>query len=353
MRQKNVLATLMQPHPDQLRTLSRWILACMVCVVLMVFVGGVTRLTESGLSIVEWKPITGILPPLSEEGWQREFAEYQTSPEFIEKNFTFGIEEFKSIFWLEYIHRLLGRITGLVFLLPLIYFTVRRVLPAPLFRRMFALSLLVAAQGTVGWIMVASGLVDQPRVAPVKLGIHLLLAFSLFALLAVTYWQVHAVPRLAGHFTAAVVARGLLILTVLQIFLGALVAGLDAGLTYNTYPLMDGAWIPPGLTPLSPWWLNHLEHIPMVQWQHRMGGMVYVISSLAAGLYLMRRLSGSERRWAQAMAAISVLQFLLGIATLLSVVEISLASAHQMLALALMLVLVRLCYALKLTRVHL
>ncbi len=335
----------MLPSP----AISRWILACMACVALMVLIGGLTRLTESGLSIVEWKPITGILPPMSEAGWQREFAEYQTSPEFIEKNHTFGIEEFRGIYWLEYLHRLFGRITGLVFLLPLIYFTVRRALPAPLFRRMFALSLLVAAQGTVGWVMVASGLVDQPRVAPVKLGIHLLLAFSLFALLAVTYWQVHAVPRLAGRFTAAVVARGLLILTVLQIFLGALVAGLDAGLTYNTYPLMDGAWIPPGLTPLSPWWLNHLEHIPMVQWQHRMGGLIYVISSLAAGLYLMRHVSGSERRWAAALAAVAVLQFLLGIATLLSVVDISLASAHQMLALVLLLVVVRLCYALKLT----
>lgn len=353
MRQKNVLATLMQPHPDQLRTLSRWILACMVCVVLMVFIGGVTRLTESGLSIVEWKPFTGILPPLSEEGWQREFAEYQTSPEFIEKNFTFGIEEFKSIFWLEYIHRLLGRITGLVFLLPLIYFAARRALPAPLLRRMAAITLLVGTQGLVGWIMVASGLVDAPRVAPIKLGIHLLLAFTIFSLLAITYWQIHAVPRHRVPRRAALTARGLLALTVLQIFLGALVAGLDAGLVYNTYPLMDGYLIPPDLFPLTPAWINHFESIPLVQWQHRWGALILVIFALAGSWYLKRHLPEKDHIWVDGLWLIMLLQFALGITTLLSVVALPLASAHQMLALALMLVLVRLCYALKLTRVRL
>jgi len=339
----------MSPNNRHTHAISRWILACMLCVVLMVLIGGLTRLTESGLSIVEWKPITGILPPLTEAAWQQIFLDYQQSPEFKVKNFTFGIEEFRGIYWLEYIHRLMGRITGLVFLLPLIYFAARRALPAPLFRRMLALCVLVAAQGTVGWIMVASGLTDEPRVAPVKLGMHLLLAFSLFALLAITYWQLHGTARITSQPAAAWVMRGVLLLALVQIFLGALVAGLDAGLIYNTYPLMDGAFTPSGLYPLTPWWLNHLEHVPLVQWQHRIGGIIYIVSSLAASLYLAYVLPLPERRWVVALGVVSLLQFLLGIATLLSVVNISLASAHQMLALLLLLVVVRLCYALKLS----
>ncbi|MFZ4124601.1 MAG: COX15/CtaA family protein [Rickettsiales bacterium] len=340
----------MQPLPIHLPSISRWLIACMAMVVLMVFIGGVTRLTESGLSIVEWKPITGTLPPLTHEAWEREFSEYQSSPEFIHKNAHFTVEDFKGIFWLEYIHRVAGRITGFVFLLPLIYFAARRRLPVPLFKRMAIAGVLVAAQGTVGWIMVASGLVDQPRVAPIKLGIHLSLAFTIFAYVYWTWLQIHGRPRPAAHYGTALAARVLLIFTAIQIFLGALVAGLDAGMIYNTYPLMDGKWVPNGVALLEPWWLNHLEHIPMVQFQHRMGAISLVAGVFAFIYYAYPRIEAALRPYLKRLMWVLLAQFALGVATLLSVVNIWLASAHQLVALALVATLVRIIYALPLKK---
>ncbi|MBN8543373.1 MAG: COX15/CtaA family protein [Alphaproteobacteria bacterium] len=340
----------MQPLPIHLPSISRWLIACMAMVVLMVLIGGVTRLTESGLSIVEWKPITGILPPLSKDAWQREFTEYQSSPEFIHKNAHFTVEDFKGIFWLEYIHRVAGRITGLVFLLPWIYFATKRMLPAPLLKRMAIAGILVAAQGTVGWIMVASGLENQPRVAPIKLGIHLTLAFSIFAYVYWTWLQIHGQPRHSSHRGAAIAARALLFLTAIQIFLGALVAGLDAGLIYNTYPLMDGKLVPNGIALLEPWWLNHLEHVPMVQFQHRMAAVVLVIATFAFMYYAYPRMHIMERERLKNLMWVLLLQFALGIYTLISVVNIWLASLHQLNALLLIAVLVRIIYALPLKK---
>lgn len=330
--------------PQHLPKIRRWLITCITLVVCMVFVGGVTRLTESGLSIVEWKLFSGVFPPLNEAAWKDAFEEYQTSPEYLKKNTHFSLSEFKGIYWLEYIHRLLGRITGMAFMIPLIIFTALRMLPRPLFWRMLGISALVGAQGTVGWVMVASGLVDDPRVNPAKLALHLSLALTVFSLLLWTWWQLqphstHTTSRVTYH-----ASRFLLVLTAIQIILGALVAGNDAGMVYNTYPLMDGAWVPSGLMLREPWWSNFLYHIPMVQWQHRMGALILVMSSLAFIAYGWRQSEGAIRQCIKLFAVILCIQFGLGVATLLSVVAIAPASLHQMAAMALLAVLLRLTF---------
>lgn len=330
------------PLPQHTRAIANWLLVCLCLVTLMVFIGGVTRLTESGLSIVEWKLVSGTLPPMSAEGWNKEFAEYQSSPQFKHVNSSFTVEDFKRIYWLEYIHRLLGRVIGLAVLLPFLYFTARRQLPRRLFLRCAGIFLLIAAQGTVGWVMVASGLVDQPRVAPVKLAAHLLLAFSVFALMLWTRWQVLGLPRYPINRRLALAARGLMALLVLQIALGALVAGLRAGLTYNTWPLMDGALIPEGLHLMTPWWKNHLENVMTVQFQHRMVAYVVVVANVLLALWAMKRTA--FKRCGQLLLVASVSQLGLGVATLLSHVNLWLASAHQLLALGILAILVRMVY---------
>lgn len=315
------------------RAVALWILACMSCVAMMVFIGGVTRLTESGLSIVEWKLVSGILPPIGEAAWAKEFTAYQTSPEYKRKNFSFGVEEFKRIFWLEYLHRLLGRLTGLIFLLPLLYFSVRRALPTRLFRRMCGACLLVGAQGAVGWVMVASGLVDDPRVNPAKLALHLLLAFTLFGLLLWTYWQVRGRIAVAGTVPASGYGA-LTCLLVAQILIGALVAGNDAGLSYNSYPLMDGHLVPQGLMTLSPWHKNLIVNIVFVQFAHRL--LAHLLLAGVIVLVIRDYHIHAMRPALALLAATTGIQFLLGVLTLVYVVPIPLASAHQMGALALL-----------------
>ena len=316
--------------PQTIRPLARWLVAVMALVVLMVALGGFTRLTESGLSIVEWKLVSGTLPPLSHEAWEQEFAAYQQTPQFKQVNADFTVGDFQRIFWLEYLHRLLGRIIGMAVLLPLGVFAAMRMLTPRMKWRGLGLAVLVGAQGAVGWIMVASGLVDAPRVAPVKLALHLSLAFIFFLALLSTYWQVKGMARTR----ASLGAWALFLLVFAQIILGALVAGLDAGLTYNSYPLMDGAFIPEGLHRISPWWKNHLESVLTVQFQHRMGALAVVAAAL---LYAARHwrdaVARPTLRWLLVLVGV---QFALGVATLLSVVEMHLAVAHQVAALALL-----------------
>ena len=328
--------------PTYQRSIRRWLGVCAVLVALMVLIGGLTRLTESGLSIVEWKLLSGTLPPLSRAAWQAEFEAYQATPQFKLVNHAFTLGDFQSIYWLEYLHRLLGRVIGLAVMLPLVYFAARRAFSPRLFRRMLGLLLLVGAQGTVGWIMVASGLVDAPRVAPIKLALHLLLAFGFFAALLVTRWQVgesDSTAQPAASVGLRVLAWLALAASVLQIGFGALVAGLRAGLSYNTYPLMDGALIPDGLHTLSPWWLNHVESVLTVQFQHRMGALLVV--ALVALLALRLRQISAHRRLAHALFLALFGQFTLGVVTLLSGVNLWLASLHQLGALVLFALLVR------------
>lgn len=338
--------SMIQPLPQHRRIIANWLLVCLALVGLMVFIGGITRLTESGLSIVEWKLLSGTLPPLTEKAWDAEFDAYKATPQFRWVNRDFTLGDFKNIYWLEYIHRLLGRVIGLAVILPFCYFAARKMLPRPLLIRGLAISVLVAAQGAVGWVMVASGLIDQPRVAPIKLAAHLLLAFTVFGLMLWTRWQVLGHPRMLRLPPLARLVRVALALVTLQIFLGALVAGLRAGLTYNTYPLMDGQFIPDGLFLLSPWWVNHLESPLMVQFQHRMGAIVAVLAVFGFAAWAWKTLP--LRSLANQLALTISLQFCLGIATLITNVNMWLASAHQLIALVLVSLLLRTLYVLPL-----
>ena len=323
-------------------TLRRWLLVCMALVALMVLVGGLTRLTESGLSIVKWKLVSGTLPPLTTEAWMQEFAEYQTSPQFRQVNHDFSLGDFKQIFWLEYLHRLVGRVVGLMIFMPFLWFACTKKLDSMMRQRGALMAVLVALQGTVGWVMVASGLQDEPRVAPIKLALHLSLAFSLFLVMLWTYWQLEGRPRVVTSRGVAISVRTLLVLAFVQILFGALVAGLRAGLSYNTYPLMDGQWIPDGLWTLSPWWQNHFESLLTVQFQHRMLALAVVIgiATTAACAWHYPMLRGAAK-W---LLSAGFVQFLLGIATLLSGVDIALASAHQLGALFLLSTALHLVY---------
>ena len=316
------------------RAIQRWLILCMALVALMVLIGGLTRLTESGLSIVKWKLISGTLPPLTTDAWTKEFAEYQTSPQFNQVNHDFLLADFKKIFWLEYLHRLVGRVVGLAILAPFIFFAITGMLKRDMLKRGALMVLLVSLQGTVGWVMVASGLQDEPRVAPIKLALHLSLAFTLFLVMLWTYWQLTQRPRLPTTRGISIAVRAAFAIVFLQIIFGALVAGLRAGLTYNSYPLMDGQWLPDGLWTLQPWWQNHLESILTVQFQHRMlaMGVVTAVGALAWRTWHQQPLRGALQ-WM--LLAVGI-QFLLGVATLLSSVNIALASAHQLGALFLL-----------------
>lgn len=330
------------PIPAHLTAIRRWLSLSIALVIIMVALGGVTRLTESGLSIVEWKLLSGTFPPMSEQAWQTEFDSYKATPQFQKVNSSFTVADFKRIYWLEYLHRLLGRIIGLIIVGGTFYFIARRAFPPALTRRMLAVSLLVGAQGAVGWVMVASGLVDQPRVAPIKLALHLILAFSLYGALLWTRWQVLGHEKFPVSHRLILAAKALLALLTLQIIFGALVAGLRAGLSYNTYPLMDGQFIPSGFYLLEPWWRNHVDSVLTVQFQHRVGALVVV----AAVLLFAKKLATHEalKPAAKLLLMGVFLQFALGVATLLSGVNLWLASAHQLVALWLFGIMLRVLY---------
>ena len=246
------------------RKLAVWLFGCCMFIALMVFVGGVTRLTESGLSITEWKPVTGAIPPLSEGAWQESFEKYKQIPEYKEINLGMSLVDYNAIYWWEFFHRLLGRLTGFVVLLPWIYFAAKGYTNHQLNLRIFGIFCLGGLQGVIGWYMVQSGLSERTDVSQYRLAIHLTMAFLLFALV---FWQallLYHKPQTANrkppHFGWFVIAA-----IFLQVFTGALVAGMNAGFTYNTFPLMDGRLIPNGMMLAQPWYLNFFENITMVQ----------------------------------------------------------------------------------------
>ena len=297
----------------------------------MVVVGGITRLTHSGLSIVEWQPIVGTLPPLDEGAWAETFAKYQRTPEFRLRNHDMTLEGFKEIFWWEYFHRLLGRVVGVVFLLPFLYFLARRRIDASLGWKLAGIFALGGLQGALGWYMVKSGLVDDPRVSSVRLAAHLGLAFLIYASML---WvalglllpgRQRARPGLVRH-SAAVVA-----LVFAMALSGALVAAIRAGYAYNTFPLMNGQWIPAEILVINPWWMNLIHNMAAVQFNHRWLAMVVAVAVLA--LWLRIRAGGSvsqrTRFWSYALAAATAVQISIGIATLLMRVPVSLAALHQ------------------------
>lgn len=305
--------------------IALWLFGVAALVALTVVIGGLTRLTESGLSMVEWRPVTGWLPPLSETAWAAEFDKYKQFPEYQKVNAGMTLEGFKNIFWLEYIHRLLGRVIGLAFALPLAWFWLRRSIPAGMKPHLVAMFLLGGAQGALGWFMVASGLVDHPDVSHYRLTAHLGLAFFIFAYLL---WGGLSLLRQGGMtaWRGGGVAAALTVVVFLQILSGGLVAGLNAGLAHNTWPLMDGAFIPAGLLIMQPAWLNVFENAMTVQFQHRIGAYLVAVLAIAAALRLKGHVATGLRH---ALLAVIGLQVALGIVTLLYQVPVALGTLHQ------------------------
>lgn len=315
---------------------AAWLLAVAGMIWLMVAIGGATRLTGSGLSIMEWAPLSGTLPPLSEAEWQRLYDLYRTIPQYALVNHGFGLEGFKRIFWLEWFHRLWGRLIGLAYLLPLLWFWARGRIPAGYGPRLFGLLLLGGLQGAVGWFMVASGFeAERTAVSPYRLVIHLGLALVLYA--AILWTALSLLPARAGGPAApagvrrmAQAAAALLVLTMLA---GGFVAGLRAGFDYNTFPLMDGRLVPAGYAALSPGWLNLTENIAAVQFNHRLLATLALLSALGVAAAGLRRLpAGGARRACLALGVATALQYGIGVGTLLLVVPVWLGTLHQAVA---------------------
>lgn len=318
------------PH----RAVRWWLISVAALIALMVLVGGATRLTESGLSIVEWKPVTGSVPPLSEAQWTDAFEAYKNIPQYRELNAGMSLSEFKQIFWWEWSHRLLGRFIGVAYLLPFLFFLWRGGLSGELKRRLWLLFALGGLQGAVGWWMVASGLSERVEVSQYRLATHLILALLIFAGIIWTVRRLAGRPQIAVptrlRFTSAV----LVIVTFIQIYFGALVAGLRAGRAYNTWPQIDGAFIPSAerLWFETPWWRNMFDNVLTVQFEHRM--TAYLLFTLAAlhAFDALRSRAGSAASGALWLFAAVSVQAVLGILTLLNQVPIDLALSHQAVA---------------------
>lgn len=316
------------------RIIALWLFAIALMVAVMVIVGGLTRLTHSGLSMVEWRPVTGWLPPLTHAQWEAAFAAYRQFPEYQMINHGMSLSEFQGIFWLEYVHRLWGRLIGLAFALPFLFFLVRRWIDRPLGARLAGLFLLGGLQGFLGWYMVASGLVDRPDVSQYRLVIHLGMAFVILGYLvwlglrlrADTAAPVPSAP--AGTVRRlAVAVPALILVTALW---GGFVAGLDAGFAYNTFPTMDGEWLPSHLLAMTPWHLNFFEDITTVQFTHRLLATVTAAAVLALWVVLVRSgVARSSPIAVHGLLACIVLQYGLGVATILLYVPVPVAALHQ------------------------
>ena len=312
-----------------------WLVGVAALIALMVLVGGATRLTESGLSIVEWKPVTGTLPPLTEAQWHEAFEGYKKIPQYRELNAGMTLAEFKTIFWWEWAHRLLGRFIGAAYLLPFLYFLWRGALGAELKRRLWLIFALGALQGGVGWWMVASGLTQRTEVSQYRLAAHLILALVIFAAIVWTVQRMKARPPVAAVPRLKLAGQLLLGLTFLQIYFGALVAGLRAGRAYNTWPEIDGAFIPSAgrLFFETPWWRNLFDNVLTVQFEHRMTAYLLLAVALWHAIDAVRaRAAGVVVGGAWWLAASVLVQAVLGILTLLYQVPIDLALAHQAVA---------------------
>jgi cytochrome c oxidase assembly protein subunit 15 len=317
------------------RAVRCWLIAIAALIAIMVLVGGATRLTESGLSIVEWKPVTGTLPPLNEAQWREAFEGYKTIPQYRELNAGMSFDEFKTIFWWEWSHRLLGRIIGIAYLLPFLWFLWRGALSTDLKRRLWIVFALGALQGAVGWWMVASGLTQRVEVSQLRLATHLVLALAIYAAIVWTLRRLSERQSVVASARLKIGAMALLALTFVQLYLGALVAGLRAGRVYNTWPEIDGALIPSAARLLfeAPWWRNLFDNTLTVQFEHRM--VAYALLALAilhAADAVRSRVGPAARSGAIWLALAVTVQAVLGIQTLLHQVPILLGLAHQAVA---------------------
>lgn len=313
------------------RQVAAWLLLCCALVFAMVMVGGVTRLTHSGLSIVEWQPIAGAVPPLDDAQWQEVFGKYRQTPEFRRVNPDMGLAEFKRIFWWEYFHRLLGRLIGAAFLLPLLWLALRGRITRALLPKLAGIFVLGGLQGALGWYMVESGLVADPRVSQLRLAAHLGFAFLIYA--AMLWIALDLLLPRAGRADSGKLRRAaaaLLLLVFVMVLSGALVAGTHAGLEYNTFPLMNGRVVPSGLFAMEPWYRNFFDNLGTVQFDHRL--IAWLLAFLVPWLWLRVRRAAAPRRArlaADLLLGALALQITLGISTLLLVVPVPLAAAHQ------------------------
>tara|TARA_B100000809_G_scaffold172460_1_gene169732 strand:- start:781 stop:1803 length:1023 start_codon:yes stop_codon:yes gene_type:complete len=308
-----------------------WLLTGCALIFLMVVIGGITRLTESGLSMVDWKLFMGMVPPLNEQDWIATFKLYQQFPEYQEVNFMFTLEEFKSIFFWEYLHRLIGRIVGLVFIIPFVYFLITKKITGKLIRQSILILLMGAFQGFLGWWMVKSGLIDNPDVSHYRLAVHLIAAFLTFAY---TFWVALSLiykdeERPNVPFMRKWIAV-LFVATVIQIIYGAFVAGLNAGFVMNTYPKMGDSWIAESVTAMEPFWINFIDGVGGVQFVHRI--LAHIVVGLV--LFLLLKSSKFELNKIQTNSLIALLvmvfsQFMLGVFTLLYAVPVWLGVTHQ------------------------
>lgn len=320
----------------QQRNIALWLLFICLIIFCMISLGGVTRLTGSGLSMVEWAPVTGILPPLDETQWKAVFRLYQASPEYIEVNRNITLDGFKSIFWFEYFHRLLGRLIGTFFLLPMLYFFVRYPLPASLRFKLIALFLLGGAQGLLGWYMVKSGLVNDPHVSQYRLVAHLSLALFLYVAI---FWLVSGyfvrnwVQRYPVPASLRLMGISLFTMVFLTLLAGGFVAGTRAGFAFNTFPLMNGHLIPEGYSALSPFWLNLFENVAAVQFNHRLLATLSLCLAAVCGWTAYKCALIAKLKWLFYLALLAIcLQYLFGVLTLIHVVPVSLAAIHQAMA---------------------
>jgi cytochrome c oxidase assembly protein subunit 15 len=321
-----MLSRPVQPTPRP-RAIATWLLIVAGLVFLMVVVGGITRLTESGLSMVRWEPVSGAVPPLGEAQWQDEFDHYKASPQYEQQGRGMSLADFKAIYFWEYVHRLLGRLIGLAFALPLAWFAWKRAIPRGFGWKLGGLLGLGALQGAIGWWMVASGLVDVPEVSHIRLAVHLLTALLIFAGLLWVALELRARSRipLLGIWTLCVLF--------LQFMFGAYVAGLDAGYAFNSWPKMGGDWYPAGAEWMRPALRNFVDNPITVQFVHRW--LAFAVAALAVALAF--KAWRARRHWeAAALAGAVVAQIMLGILTLLSGVQIDIAVMHQGMAVLLL-----------------
>ncbi|MBP7648314.1 MAG: COX15/CtaA family protein [Phenylobacterium sp.] len=323
---------------DRSRPVAIWLFAVAALVLAMVVVGGSTRLTGSGLSITEWRPVTGAVPPMSDQAWQAEFAKYREIPQYQQVNRGMSLDDFKGIYWWEWAHRFLGRLVGLVFAVPFVVFLIRKDIPRRLIWRCGAMFALGGLQGAIGWWMVSSGLADRVSVAPERLAVHLGLALALIVLLfwtALDAW--FGSPRQENPTRWRGVALAFLIGVFVQSLLGALVAGAHAGFTYNDWPLMNGALFPRDY-PGEGIWHTIAHNQASVQLHHRIGAYILFGCSIALGVFAWRHryLAPQAKQLAIVAVGVTLAQALLGIATLMTGVPLWLGILHQLGAVALL-----------------
>lgn len=325
-----------------------WLLICCALVFAMVVLGGVTRLTGSGLSMVDWRPIMGVLPPLSTQQWEQTFELYQQSPEYQKVNFNMDVDDFKGIFWLEYLHRLLGRTIGLVFLLPFLFFLWRGQIATREWPKYLLMFVLGGLQGLMGWYMVKSGLVNDPHVSQYRLTAHLMAAFLIYAYM---FWVAMSLlfgsqaGERHGLYPKTLALTGLITLTIIS---GGFVAGLKAGLVYNTFPLMGERWIPHGMFVFEPAWRNLLENLVTVQFSHRVLAITTLLLVIAYwSLNHRRELPARAKPAVHGLLLVAGVQVLLGILTLVLKVPTALAVTHQGVAMVLFTLALYLCHALR------